>query len=146
MTGSCLCGGVRIRISGKIGPVALCHCTRCRKAQGSAFGANADVRARYWKVEVGAESIREFESSPGVFRAFCGRCGSPLYSRRSGAPDVFRVRLGLLDADPSRRPLAHFFVAWKAPWFEIRDGLPEFAGSPAEHADEIAERFPSSGG
>ncbi|TMA79831.1 MAG: hypothetical protein E6J72_10050 [Deltaproteobacteria bacterium] len=40
----CLCGGVRIEISGRLGPLVYCHCTRCQKASGTAFGANANVR------------------------------------------------------------------------------------------------------
>jgi hypothetical protein len=140
MTASCLCGGVRIEISGKVGPLVYCHCTRCQKASGTAFGANADVRAQYWRLAAGDELIREFESSPGVWRAFCQRCGSPLYSRRTAAPDTFRVRLGILDGDPGRRALAHFWVGSKAAWHEIAGDLPRFARGPAEHADELAAR------
>jgi hypothetical protein len=137
MTAKCLCGGVRIEITGKVGPIVYCHCSRCRKASGTAFGANVDVREKYWQVASGSDLIREFESSPGVWRAFCGRCGSPIYSRRTAAPDVFRLRLGLLEADPDRRPLAHFWVASKAPWYAIADDLPQFAEGPAEHAKEL---------
>jgi hypothetical protein len=143
MTATCLCGGVRIEISGKLGPVVYCHCTRCQKASGTAFAANADVRAKYWSLVRGGEWIREFESSPGVRRAFCGRCGSPLYSLRSAAPDVFRIRIGILDDDPGRRALAHFWVGSKASWHEIEGDLPRFTQGPAEHRDELASPRPS---
>ncbi len=128
MNGDCLCGGVRIEVSGKVGPVVYCHCSRCRKASGTAFGANADVWLKYWRVLAGEDLIREFESSPGVFRAFCGRCGSPIYSRRANAPDVLRLRLGILNDDPGRRSLAHFWVGSKAAWFDIwtRVGCPRY--------------------
>jgi hypothetical protein len=129
---------VRVEISGKIGPVVYCHCSRCRKASGSAFGANADVRKQYWTWVAGEDLVREFESSPGIFRAFCGRCGAPIYARRPDAPDVLRVRLGILDGDPERRSLAHFWVGSKAPWYEITDDLPRFEAGTKEHADEIA--------
>ena len=140
MRAECLCGGVTIQITGKLGPLVYCHCSRCQKASGTAFAANADVRGRYWNVASGKPLIREFESSPGVFRAFCSRCGSPIYSRREAAPDTFRLRLGLLRDDPERRSLAHFWVGSKAGWFEITDDLPQFEFGPAEHADELAER------
>jgi hypothetical protein len=142
MRAECLCGGVQIQIGGKVGPIVYCHCSRCRKAGGSAFGANADVRAKYWSLS-GDQLVTEFESSPGVFRAFCSRCGSPIYSRREGAPETYRLRLGLLEDDPKCRALAHFWVGSKAPWFEITDGLPQFAFGPAEHQDELAERMGS---
>jgi len=44
LEGGCLCGAVRYRVAALAGPVLLCHCGQCRKAQGSAFAANAPVR------------------------------------------------------------------------------------------------------
>lgn len=126
ITGSCLCGAVHIRVDGKLGAAVHCHCSQCRRASGSAFATNADVRARYLTLE-GREAIREYESSPGKFRAFCFRCGSPVYSRRTSDPDTYRLRLGTLDGDPGRRPAAHGFVGSKAAWFELPDdGLPRY--------------------
>jgi hypothetical protein len=141
LTARCLCGGVEIAVSGKVGPLVYCHCSRCRKSSGSAFGANVNVRRKYWRLVSGEELIREFESSPGVHRAFCSRCGSPLYSRWDAEPEMLRLRLGLVEGDPGRRPLAHFFVGSKAPWFEIADALPRFEGGPADHPEEVARRL-----
>jgi hypothetical protein len=134
ITGSCLCGGVRLRITGKLGPAGFCHCSQCRKANGSAFASNAPVRAKYVEVDAErADLVREYESSPGKFRAFCSRCGSPLYSRRDSEPELRRLRLGLLDGDPGRRPSGHVWVGSKAPWYEITDALPRFEqGLPPE--------------
>jgi hypothetical protein len=138
MNADCLCGEVRIEISGRIGPVVYCHCSRCRKASGTAFAANADVRRKYWRFLSGESLVREFESSPGAFRAFCGRCGSPIYRRNAADPDLLRLRLGILNDDPERRSLAHFWVGSKAAWFDITDDLPQFATGPAEHEQELA--------
>jgi hypothetical protein len=124
MEASCLCGGIRVAISGKVGALVYCHCKRCQKASGTAFAANVDVRRRYWTFEAGESLVREFDSTPGVVRAFCSRCGSPVYSRRASSPDAMRLRLGSLDADPGRRSLAHCWVRSKAPWFAIGDDLP----------------------
>ena len=137
MKATCLCGGIRIAVSGKVGPLVYCHCSRCQKSNGSAFSANVNVRRKYWHLTDGANLIREFESSPGVYRAFCSTCGSPIYSRWDSQPEMFRLRLGLVDEDPGRRCLAHFWVASKAPWFEITDSLPQFEHGPADHEKEI---------
>ena len=45
IAGSCLCGGVRFEIAKALGPFELCHCSRCRKASGSAFAAMLGVRS-----------------------------------------------------------------------------------------------------
>ncbi len=132
LTGRCNCGRVEIRITGKVGPLVYCHCTRCQRASGSAFSANVDVRTRYLNADAIRAAVTEWPSSPGVWRAFCPRCGSPVYSRRDHAPDILRIRLGLLDEDPGRRALARFYVDDAAAWYTIDDDLPRHpAGPPA---------------
>jgi hypothetical protein len=133
LEGGCLCGGVRFRINGKLGPAGYCHCKMCQRASGSAFASNAPARTGYFELVSGSELVSEYESSPGKFRAFCRRCGSPLYSRRNDEPELRRIRLGSLDGDPERRPLAHVWVGSKAPWHTISDALPQYpAGLPAD--------------
>jgi hypothetical protein len=126
LEGGCLCGAVRFRINGRLGPAGYCHCKQCQRASGSAFAANAPVRTAYFELLSGAGEVCEYESTAGKFRAFCRRCGSPLYSRRDAEPEIRRIRLGTLDGDPERRPLAHFFVDSKAPWHTIEDDLPQY--------------------
>lgn len=135
LEGGCLCGGVRFRLTGKLGPAGFCHCKQCQRASGSAFAANAPVRTKYLEMRAGTELLSEYESSPGKFRAFCSRCGSPIYSRRDSEPDLRRIRLGSLDSDPGRRPLAHVWVTAKAPWYTIEDSLRKYPEGPPPEDD-----------
>jgi hypothetical protein len=88
---------------------------------------NAPVRASDLVWSSARDSIAEYESSPGKLRAFCRRCGSPIYARLVSAPDWLSIRLGLIDGDPGCRPRAHFNVSEKAPWYTITDELPQHA-------------------
>ena len=125
--GSCLCRGVRYEIEGELGDFGYCHCTSCRKASGTAHAANAPVdRARFILLS-GADMLREFESSPGKFRAFCGTCGSPIYAYLAATRDMLRLRLGSLDTPFDKQPRAHTWVSDKAPWEPLNDGLPQFS-------------------
>ena len=103
LTGGCLCGAVRFRyagpLGGPVGAVTVCHCAQCRKAQGYAAAVAPAVAAGF-QITAGTSDIREFQSSPGKFRAFCGGCGSPLYSRLAASPERLRLRLGGLDDPP----------------------------------------------
>lgn len=126
LKGSCLCGGIRYEIDGNLGPVANCHCTQCRKASGASFTTSASVPATSFRLVAGAELLREWESSPGVRRCFCGRCGSSIVKRNDAKPDTVRLRLGTLDTDPGVKPSKHIFVGSKAGWVDITDGLPAF--------------------
>jgi hypothetical protein len=112
--GHCLCGKIRYEVRGPIGPIVLCHCSECRHAQGSAFAANAEIKASDFVVLSGAEQIKEYQSSPDKLRTFCGNCGSPLYSRRLSRPQTVRLRIGTLETPIAARPMAHIFASSKA--------------------------------
>lgn len=125
-----MCGAVRYEIEGELGPIMFCHCRRCRKAVGTAFQAAAPIRKDELRLLSGSEKLVDFESSPGVYRVFCGACGSPLYSKRDTMPDTLRLRLGTLDMPVTGKPTAHIFVADKAEWYEICDDLPQYPDRP----------------
>ena len=125
--GSCLCGSVRYEIRGPLGRVSHCHCSMCRKAHGAAFGTYARVNRSDFAWLSGEGHIASYRSSPSVARTFCRACGSTLQFITEARPESFALALGTLDDDPGVRPAHHIFVASKAAWFEITDGLPEHA-------------------
>jgi hypothetical protein len=124
--GSCLCRRVQYDVIGEIGDFGYCHCTSCRKASGSAHAANAPVQRSEFRLTTGAEELREFESSTGRVRAFCGHCGSPVFAYLRGDTEIIRIRLGTLDTPFTKEPRAHTWVSDKAPWEPMDDKLPQF--------------------
>ena len=84
----------------------------------------------------GEDLVTFYESTPGLFRGFCRVCGSPIINKFSAgtplaerdpqAPSRYGIALATLDEDPEIRPAAHTFVAYKAPWYEITDDLPQY--------------------
>lgn len=118
-TGSCLCGNVKYEVDAELSDFGHCHCKSCRKASGGASGANAGVERSAFRLLSGAETLREFESSPGKSRVFCSRCGSPLFAYLAASPDVIRIRLGSLDTALHATARAHTFVSDKADWDDI---------------------------
>lgn len=130
LKGSCLCNAIQYEIEGELGPTMMCHCSKCRKANGSAYAINAAVKTDQFRFIKGQELVSEFESSPGVFRSFCKQCGSPLLSRRPSQPDIVRLRIGTLDTPVDVKPLAHIFVGSKASWDEIHDDIPQYDERP----------------
>ncbi|OEY68024.1 GFA family protein [Marinobacter sp. X15-166B] len=125
-TGQCLCGEVRFRYDGPLGPLILCHCSQCRRAHGSAFSASTPVQALRFQYTAGADRVQEYESRPGKYRGFCGRCGSQLYSRFDAIAGILRLRVGVLNEPLGKVPFAHEYVGSKADWFEITDDVPQF--------------------
>jgi hypothetical protein len=136
--GSCLCGGVQFEVRGPVTELSNCHCSRCRKAYGSAFGAIAVVAREHFVYVAGEELIVAFQSSDRVNRYFCRRCGSPLPIREDWDPLV-GIPAGLLDDDPGCKPTSHIFVGSKAPWWDITDSAPQYEEwSPGQ---DMNERF-----
>lgn len=126
--GSCLCGAVRYEIMSPLRKMTHCHCSMCRKAHGAAFATYAEVQFHDIRFVQGRELISHYRSSEKAQRSFCSQCGSNLLFEPTNTPDEVWVAIGGLDTNPKERPVAHIYVDSKAPWFEIRDSLPQFPG------------------
>ncbi len=124
--GGCLCGRVRFEITGEIQDIIYCHCSQCRKAQGSAFAANGNVNIYEFNFINGENELTGYESTPGQTKYFCKHCGSPILSKTKSNPDMVRVRLGTVETDIVERPVGHIFVTSKANWEEIEGDLPQY--------------------
>jgi hypothetical protein len=124
--GSCLCGSIRYELTAELGDFGHCHCQSCRKASGTAYGSNAPVERAHFHLLGDAGTLREFESSPGKFRVFCSRCGSPIYAYVAATRDILRIRLGSLDTPFAKRAQAHTWVSDKADWDPVEGALPQF--------------------
>lgn len=104
-TGGCLCGDVRIVVTGAPYRVGMCHCLDCRKSTGSLFHASAIFPADAAAVE---GETRAFAG-----RAFCPRCGSAVFSC-SG--DEIEVSLGALDEVDQFKPTYELWCVRREAW------------------------------
>lgn len=103
-----------------------CHCSRCRKSRGSAFGANMFVQPADFRWLRGQDQVIKYRL-PNAERFgnwFCRTCGSPV-PREVPVLNVMLIPAGSLDNDPGLRPAYHIFVASKAQWEEIAGDLPQ---------------------
>jgi hypothetical protein len=125
LSGRCLCEGVAYEISGELGPIYNCHCSKCRRWHGAAFRTRASIQASQFKWLRGEDLLSRFHSSEHVVKHFCKVCGSNLISTYDDHPERIGVPLGGLEQAPSNRPEGHIWVGSKSPWYEISDGLPQ---------------------
>src|SRR5688572_31085247 len=58
ITGSCLCGSIKFDIKPPFEAFRYCHCSRCRKASGSAHAANCLVPESQFRWLAGESSVR----------------------------------------------------------------------------------------
>lgn len=123
--GSCLCGAVQYAIDAPIESATHCHCSQCRKGHGAAFATYTNVRREHFRFTRGQDSVSEFQSSPGVSRTFCRRCGSNLqWFAEQPYPKWLSVALGTLDTPLESLAQKHIHAESCADWYAIADSLP----------------------
>jgi len=133
VTGSCLCGSVRYRISGGAVRFYHCHCRRCRKATGTGHASNLLVTPLGSLVWLAGEELLQRYKVPEAerfYNCFCSRCGSPM---PRSVPELDGVVLpaGTLDAEPPMQPHARIFWDSRAGWSCHGDGIPTYPEYPA---------------
>lgn len=125
-TGQCLCGRVRFSAEGPLREVVACHCGQCRRQTGH-FYAATNVADDSLTV-IGGRDVTWYKASPGARRGFCSTCGSALFWKHE-AEAYTSILAGAFDQPSGLRLTRHIFCADKGDYYEIADGLPQFAGS-----------------
>ncbi|SFV86014.1 Gfa-like protein [hydrothermal vent metagenome] len=124
--GECLCGQIQFEITGVIQDIVYCHCSQCRKAQGSAFATNGNVDSADFRFIKGEKLLTKYKNNEKGDKYFCSTCGSPIMAKFHAKPDTIRIRLGIINNDITERPEAHIFATSKANWEKIGDDLPQY--------------------
>ena len=122
-----MCGAVRYVVDAPLELSGYCHCTRCQRRTGGASAVSAKVQPGSFRIARGGERVQMFAPEEGFEKAFCGECGSALFSRNPADHDHISVRMGTFDTDPGIRPSYRQFVSYAAPWEPLPDdGLTRF--------------------
>jgi len=125
VTGRCLCGDIRYEYSGAPVKVLHCHCESCRRHTSSPVATFVCVNTDAFCFTKGTPAV--FESSHGVKRMHCARCGSPIAYRSDRNPHQIDLYLGTLADPEASHPSFHVFAEEQLDWFEIADALPRYA-------------------
>lgn len=128
MNGGCMCGSVRYETSGEPFLVNHCHCRSCRKHNGAAVVTLAGFKSD--QVTFKGDERQFYRSSPGVNRAFCGKCGTPLTWEGDGGDlgPIFEIHISTFDDPNALVPTAHAFYSERISWFDVADRLPRYVG------------------
>ena len=98
--GSCHCGAITIEGEADPEKVAICHCTDCQTGTASAFRISIPVAGTMLKMTGQPTTYLKTTADSGRPRvqAFCGKCGSPIYSTTpgDGVQLSYTVRVGIL--------------------------------------------------
>ena len=103
LSGGCLCGEVRYRITAAPVEALYCHCRMCQRAHGAPVIAWLTVPLGAFAVSAGTPAA--YRSSAKAFRHFCRACGTPLTWRAAANPQHVDVSIATLDDPEPIEPL-----------------------------------------
>jgi hypothetical protein len=98
--GGCHCGAITVEGEADPERTQICHCTDCQTGTGSAFRVSIPVAGAAFRM-TGQPSLylkTTADSGRPRIQAFCGTCGSPIYSTTpgEGVQPSYTVRVGIL--------------------------------------------------
>jgi hypothetical protein len=130
LSGGCLCGAIRYRVTSDPVVTAVCHCTHCQRQSGGMFSTNVVVpESAYEQTGESAVYADSGDSGQPVWRHFCNRCGSPIYSSIAAMPGVLMLKAGTLDDFSGLTPTVEVYTDHAAAWVTPVAGATRFAQS-----------------
>ena len=117
--GACHCGNIRFEADVAPETTSICHCTDCQTLSGSAFRTVVPVQDTDFRMTGGQPSIyvKTAESGNQRQQAFCGKCGSPIYSAPPGdGPKAYFIRVGTIRQRDAFVPKAQVWARSRQAW------------------------------
>ncbi|MEM6905338.1 MAG: GFA family protein [Pseudomonadota bacterium] len=122
--GRCLCCEVRFEYEGDVTWACYCHCDDCRRNCASPVVGWLGVPLRHFRWT--GKAPRTYQSSPGVYRHFCGTCGAPMGFEADHYPGGMHLYAGTLEDPTDFVPEFHVNYQSKLPWLAMEDDLPKY--------------------
>lgn len=127
--GSCHCGFIAIEGEADPEKVQICHCTDCQTGTGSAFRISIPVPGASFKMSGQPTTYLKTTADSGRPRvqAFCGKCGSPIYSTTEGdgVQPSYTVRVGILRQRDQLAPRRQQWFRSARPWVTELASVPK---------------------
>lgn len=131
ITGGCLCGQVRYRVSAAPLTARACWCRVCQYLGAGSGTVNVCFPAEAFALSGElAENRRVADSGNAMRRTFCPRCGTSVTSGTDARPHLVFVRAGTLDDPEIGKPEMTIWTQAAPSWACIDPALPTFAGQP----------------
>jgi hypothetical protein len=127
-TSGCVCGAVKLELTGEPPVQAYCHCESCRTWLGAPIHAATLWPTPNVKITKGADNLGMWKRTEASHRQFCKSCGAPVL--------IGHPAMGLTDvpagtiAGFTYKPTVHVNYGEKV--MSVRDGLPKFKDFPKE--------------
>ncbi|CAF2685676.1 unnamed protein product [Rotaria sp. Silwood2] len=136
ITGTCLCGQIIVTITKEAlaatDKTYICRCKNCRQSGGSLASIGIIVPESAFNI-TGQPKIyldSNTDSGTSIQRAFCGNCGSQIYTASPTMPGVKILKLGLFDEIP--KPSMELYCRERPSWDKPIEGTKQFYTMPTK--------------
>jgi len=131
-TGGCACGAIRYGFEGEPRYMGNCHCRDCQQATGSAYFPGVGVVADAVATMEGEPAWfeRTADSGSTLSRAFCPKCGSPVFLKNSARDNFLVFYAGSLDDPSMYKPGVDIYAKSAQHWDLMDPERPKFDGMP----------------
>ena len=122
-TARCHCGEVEIVAAFPSRFCCHCYCHSCRVTHASGVVTWIGFKKHQVRIIKGEALVRDYESSPGTVRKFCGRCGTRLTfeSAHGKWADELHLPLALFVTPVDRKPSGNAFPNERPQWAPFHD-------------------------
>src|SRR4051812_21877836 len=123
--GRCHCGHITYAAELDPARVSACHCTDCQSLSGSAYRVSVPVPKEKFELRSGQPKIyiKPAESGNNRPPAFCGDCGSPIFSAAPTDPPMYSLRVGCLDRRAELPPQKQIWCRSALGWAMNLEGV-----------------------
>ena len=125
--GGCHCGAITYEAEVDPASVLVCHCTDCQKISGSPYRVGVQAPAATFRLLAGTPKTyikTTADSGRRRLHAFCGNCGSAIYTAAEHDTPTYNLRVGTIRQRAELKPLRQKWCASAMPWAMV-DGLPK---------------------
>ncbi len=119
----CLCGGIKIKISGKLRNVINCHCSQCMKTHGN-FAAYTNCSEESITF-VNKKTLKWYNSSSFAKRGFCSRCGASVFYKIKKSSYI-SIAAGMFSNPTKLKTQSNIFTKKKLDFYKLDLRLPKF--------------------
>ena len=119
----CLCGGIKIKIKGKLRHVINCHCSQCLKTHGNfaAYTSCPEGRIDF----INKKTLKWYRSSKIAKRGFCSNCGASIFYKLLRSENI-SIAAGMFHNPTKLKTRLNIYTKGKLDYYKLDSKIPRF--------------------
>jgi hypothetical protein len=124
--GHCHCGQIAYEAEVEPDAMVVCHCTDCQTLTGTAYRAVVTAAAANFVLRTGVPKtyVKTAESGNNRCHAFCGNCGTPIYSCAVDDPQSYTLPIGAITQRAAFSPQRQIWRRSALNWIDQLSAVP----------------------